>query len=232
MNSLNLTTVCLLLATVLAQPLIAPVVAAEAIEQQVGEAIRRLYQERVPESRVEVTVNPVNGTLALTPCSHPLQVELPFASGERVTAKASCHTPRSWSLFLTARVQQYMTVVVARTPIRRDSRIRPTALSLSEQNVVRLNGEFYTRLQDVSGLNARTDIGSGEIITPRQLEEALAVQKGDRVTLEVRSGGLLIRTLGIALENGRIGQRISVRNERSGRELSGTVSAAGVVSIR
>jgi len=234
-NFSNLTTVCLLFATVLTAllpPQAAAATSAEAsIEQQVSVAIQRAYQERVPESRVEVTVNPVNSALSLAPCNHPLQIELPFATGDRVTAKASCQSPRSWSLFLTARVQQFMTVVTARAPIRRNSKIAASSLGLSEQDVVRLDGGYFTRMQDVVGLNARTDIGLGEILSPHQLQEALAVLKGDRVTIEVRGNGLLIRAFGIALEDGRLGQRIGVRNERSGREISGTVSAAGVVSV-
>lgn len=229
----NLTTVTVLLATLLAY---SPVSLADEnqardIEQQVASAIQQRYLARVPESRVKVTVNPVNSTLSFPACDTPLQVTLPYANGDRVTAKASCASPRPWSLFVTARVEQYMTVVTAATPIARRSRISASALALSEKDISRLNGKYYTRIPDVTGLTARMPISNGEVITPQQLQAALAVNKNDLVTLEVRKGALLIQTKGIALENGHVNQQIDVRNQRSGRVVRGTVSGPGVVTV-
>jgi len=228
----GLITACLLLVT-----LLAPAGARAAnsfldeIERQVESSIRQHYLARVPESRVNVTVNPINRTLSLTPCRQPLQIDLPFSSGERVTAKVSCSAPRPWSLFVTARVQQFVLLVTASRPISRHSRIDSSALTLREQDIQRLRGDYFTRLQDVAGQTARVPIRNGEVISPRHLEASLAVRRGDAVTLQVRKGGLLIRTRGIALEDGRLNQQIDVKNARSGRELRGIVTAPGVVTI-
>ncbi|WP_036185928.1 flagellar basal body P-ring formation chaperone FlgA [Marinobacterium lacunae] len=202
------------------------------IEIQVESTIRRHFETRVPDSRVNVTVNPINRTLSLTPCDTPLQIELPFSTGERVTAKVSCATPRPWSLFVTARVQQFASVVIARRPISRDSRIGGDALALSEQNITRLSGGYYTRLQDIVGKSARIPIDNGDIITARMLEASLAVRRGDRVTLEVRKGALLIRTTGTALQDARLNEQVDVENQSSGRQVRGTVTAPGVVTVR
>ncbi|MBV1788850.1 flagellar basal body P-ring formation protein FlgA [Marinobacterium sp. D7] len=233
-NFLKFIVSCVLLAITLAVPARA-LLAAEPpnsdIERQVESTIRQHFETRVPESRVNVTVNPINRTLSLTPCRSTLQIELPFSGGERVTAKVSCATPRPWSIFVTARVQQFIAVVTARRPITRDSRISGDALALSEQNITRLSGGYYTRLQDVVGKTARVSINNGEIITARVLEPSLAVRRGDRVTLEVRKGALLIRTDAIALEDGRLNEQIDVQNSRSGRQVRGTITAPGVVTL-
>lgn len=201
------------------------------IEAQVRSTIGEIYRARLPDSRLNVTVNPINRTLSLTPCNHPLNVELPFASGERVTAKVSCQSPRQWSLFVTARVQQFIDVVTARRPIPRNSTIQASALTLSERDVTRLRGDYFTRLQDVAGQTARTPIDNAEVISPRALEATLAVKRGDQVNLVVQKGGLIIRTKGIALEDGHLNEQIDVRNLRSGRELRGRVTAPGTVSM-
>lgn len=232
MNCLNLTTVSVLLATLLAPVGVrAANQALDAVERQVEASIRQHYLTRVPESRVNVTVNPINRTLSLTRCNQPLQIELPFSSGQRVTAKVSCAAPRPWSLFVTARVQQFVTLVTAARPISRHSRIGSNLLTLREQDIQQLRGDYFTRLQDVAGQTARVPIRNGEVISPRHLEASLAVRRGDAVTLQVRKGGLLIRTKGIALEDGRLNQQIDVRNARSGRELRGVVTAPGVVTM-
>jgi flagella basal body P-ring formation protein FlgA len=232
-NVLNLITACLLLASLLALPggAVADQSLNSDIERQVESTIRQHYVTRVPESRVNVTVNPINRTLSLTPCNHPLQIELPFSSGERVTARVSCTAPRAWSLFVTARVQQFVTVVTASRPINRNTRIGSNALTLREQDINQLRGDYYTRLQDVAGQTARVPIANGEVISPRQLEASVAVRRGDVVTLEVRKGNLLIRTKGIALEDGRLNEQIDVENQRSGRQLRGIVTAPGVVTM-
>ncbi|WP_084404149.1 flagellar basal body P-ring formation chaperone FlgA [Marinobacterium litorale] len=201
------------------------------IESAVASTIRQVYQTRLPDSRVNVTVNPINRTLSLTPCAQAPLIELPFANGARVTAKVSCTAPAAWSLFVTARVEQFAALVVANRPISRDERIDSQALTLQERDVTRLRGDYYTRLQDVVGQSARTTIDNGEVISPRDLTATLAVRRGDLITLEVRRGTLLIRTKGIALEDGHINQQIDVKNQRSGRELRGLVTAPGVVSI-
>lgn len=231
-NFLNLITVCMLVATLLL-PTSANAAdqALNEIERQVASSIRQHYLTRVPESRVNVTVNPINRTLSLTRCNQPLLIELPFSAGQRVTAKVSCTTPRPWSLFVTARVQQFVTVVTASRPISRHSRINGNALSLREQDIQLLRSDYFTRLQDVAGQTARVPIRNGEVISPRQLEASLAVRRGDAITLQVRRGGLLIRTKGFALEDGRLNQQIDVRNASSGRELRGVVTAPGVVTM-
>lgn len=201
------------------------------IENQVKSTIEETYRSRVPDSRTKVTVNPINRTLSLTPCGHSLIIDLPFASGERVTAKVSCSSPRPWSLFVTARVEQFIDVVTARQPISRNSRIKAGALILTEQNATRLRGDYFTRLQDVAGQTARAPIDNGEVISPRKLEATLAVHRGDQITLEARKGSLVIRTKGIALEDGHLNQQIGVKNLRSDRDLRGTVTGPGTVRM-
>ena len=117
---------------------------AREIEQQVADSIRQTYTHKVANSRVIVTVNPINTALRLNDCATPLHIEIPYNSGNRVTAKATCPSPRQWSLFVTARVQQFLTVVTTRRPITRDSIISAQALTLAEKDIIRLDGNFYT----------------------------------------------------------------------------------------
>ncbi|WP_132290930.1 flagellar basal body P-ring formation chaperone FlgA [Marinobacterium mangrovicola] len=233
-NFRNIILFGVLIATFLAFPSRSSFAASDInsdIENQVKSTIEETYRSRVPDSRTKVTVNPTNRTLSLTPCAHSLVIDLPFASGERVTAKVSCSSPRPWSLFVTARVEQFIDVVTARRPIPRNTKIQAGALTLSEQNVMRLRGDYFTRLQDVAGQTARTPIDNGEVISPRVLEATLAVRRGDQITLEARKGSLVIRTKGVALEDGHLNQQIDIKNLRSGRELRGTVTAPGTVRM-
>ncbi len=200
------------------------------IRQQVTEAIKQHFTDKVPDSRTEVQLNPINQQLNLPPCGHPLSVNLPFHSGARITAKVSCSQPR-WSLFVTGQVQVFKPVVMAASPIIKGSRIRADRLQVREQDISALRGGYFQRQQDVSGHLARISISTNTIITPRMLTQANAVSRGDPVIIEARRGTVLIRTEGTAQENGRIGETIDVTNSRSGNKVRAQVTAPGRVQV-
>lgn len=203
---------------------------AARINLQVTEAIKQHLLAKVPDSRVEVRLNPINDQLQFSPCEAPINVSLPFHSGERITAKASCGTPR-WSLFVTGRVKQYKAIVVAASPIVKGSRIKADLLQLRERDISGLSGDYFHRQDDVVGHEARISISADTPITPRMLTRADAVSRGDPVVIEASRGGVVIRTEGTAQQDGRIGEIIDVLNNRSGREVRARVEAPGLVRV-
>lgn len=230
----KLLTVSVFLATIILSlnTIAVAAVSSPEIGRQVAAAIQQAYQARVPDSRVEVTVNPINSQLQLSPCTQPLAIEIPFQNGDRVTAKATCSRPKRWSVYVTAQVQQFVTVVVARHPIAKDSRLGASALTLAEKNVAREKGNYYTHIQDVVGLTSRRNIARAEIVSPDYVETSTQVRRGDRVTLEVVKNGLRIQAQGTALQNGKLNEQIDVRNNHSKRTVRGTIVGPGVVRIQ
>ncbi len=63
------------------------------------------------------------------------------------------------------------------------------------------------------------------------LTDPPVIHKGDRVVLEVRQSGLVVRTVGIAKDSGEPGKTIAVKNQTSGREVIGQVVNAGLVKV-
>lgn len=231
MNTIKLTLVALLLAFFVNAMHASAQMSPERIEEHVYDAIYNEFNTRLPESRVEVTINPVNSSLNLTQCQTPLEITLPFSSGQRVTARVNCHSP-VWSLFVTAQVRQLMDIVVTTRPLSRQSTISAADIRLSEQDIIRLSGDYFVQLHDVIGKNVRRPIGSDQVISSRMIETVLAVKRGDQVTLESRRGTILIRTLGIALEDANLGDQIRITNEQTGIEVRGIVVSPGRVEVR
>ncbi|WP_417585771.1 flagellar basal body P-ring formation chaperone FlgA [Nitrincola sp.] len=231
MNTVNLTLVVLFLATFLAATAVSARMLPEDIEQQVHDTLIYEFNTRSPESRIEATINPVNPALDLPRCQTPLEISLPFNSGQRVTAKVTCHAPSFWSLFVTAQIKQLVDVIVTSRPLARNTRIAPSDIRIVEQDVIRMNGDYFTREQDLVGKQVRRPMGSDQIISSRMVEHALTVSRGDQVSLESRRGSLVIRTSGIALEDGLTGEQIRVRNEQTGIEIRAVITAPGVVQV-
>ncbi len=230
MNKVNLTLVTLFLANFFLASSASAQMSPEQIESAVHDAIINEFNTRLPESRVEARINPVNPSLELATCLTPLEITLPFNSGQRVTARVNCHSP-VWSLFVTAQVSQLLDVVTSNRPLSRNNIISASDVRLSEQDVIRLNGDYFVDLDDVIGKQVRRPVGSDQIINARMVEVALAVKRGDQVSLESQRGSLLIRTLGIAQEDGNLNQQIRVLNQQSGNEVRGVVIEPGRVRV-
>lgn len=74
-------------------------------------------------------------------------------------------------------------------------------------------------------------IGKNRPVTVDAVEDPPIVQRGDRVTVRVRSGNLTILGVGLAKADGRLGGQIPVANEDSRRIVYGRVVDAGTVSV-
>lgn len=203
---------------------------AGEIERLVEDALSAEYSARHPDSRLDIRVNPINATLNFERCHTAPEIQIPFSSGQRVTARVLCHQP-NWSLFVTAQVRQMLPVVVSSRPLPRHSRIGHGDVRLLDQDISRLGSDYFTRLEDVVGLQLRRPIGSDQIINNRHVEEAMTVQRGDAVAIEAQRGSLTIRASGVALEDGRTDQQIRVRNDSSGTEVRAVVIAPGLVRV-
>ena len=84
---------------------------------------------------------------------------------------------------------------------------------------------------DIVGRVARRTLFPGRPIQRGATEEARAVANGGPVQLQYDQPGLTITASGQALQAGRIGDAIRVRNVESGFVVSGVVTGAGAVRV-
>lgn len=85
-----------------------------------------------------------------------------------------------------------------------------------------------TDAQSLIGSKSRKDIKAGEIL---RVTDFCVVSKGDTVTIEASSGGLTIRTTGIAMQEGRLNDTIQVKNAKSKKIIDAIVSGPGQVRV-
>ena len=73
---------------------------------------------------------------------------------------------------------------------------------------------------------------AGAALDASDLKPALLVRRGAEVRLLSESGALRIEARAVALGDARRGERVAVRNERSGRRLEAIVSGPDEVVVR
>ncbi|ACI97668.1 flagellar basal body P-ring formation chaperone FlgA [Rhodospirillum centenum] len=83
---------------------------------------------------------------------------------------------------------------------------------------------------DLIGKQVRRALVPGRLVQSGSVGEPVVVERSKPVTLEFRSGALLLTARGRALESGGVGDVVRVINLDSNRTITGVVSGPGVVS--
>ena len=129
------------------------------------------------------------------------------------------------------RVTVYDRVLVAMTDIRAETPVTSANARIEERAVDTLPEMTLTDFACLEGRVAGRYIRKDATITPAMLAMPLVLRPGSPVELVLDTNGITIRAEGVALEPGRIGYEIRVRNVRSGKILRGKVLDAHTVQI-
>lgn len=196
------------------------------------------YLEGLPpavknEARRVVTVSRIDPRIRLAACSRPLQMQLagqnPRPVG-RVTVVVACAQPE-WRIRVPARVAVHAPVVVAATPLAARTRLDKSHLKLEDRDISTLHAGMFTDIASLIGAELRYPLAAGRVITPAQIVPDYPVHKNGRVRIVSGGSGYRVEVAGVALENGGKGERIRVRNLRSGRVLEGRVIGRDQVQV-
>lgn len=107
-----------------------------------------------------------------------------------------------------------------------------TAGDLAEKEAYLTGSTVYPSAKDeVVGKRLRRDLPAGTVLTPQVLEDRILVKSGDTVSIVAENSRLAIHANGRALDRGRMGDTIRVKNLTSGKEILGKVTGGDVVSV-
>ena len=183
-------------------------------------------------ARIVVTVrNDAGATLAS--CIAPLTVETRTQRLRGyVAATVRCPVPPSWTAHVAAQINVFYPVVVSRRGIGRGVRITAADVRIAERELSGSGGAYFPKLEQVVGHETRAALAPEQVIAPWHLDRPHLVARGERVALHAGAGGFQVSTSGEALDNGRFGEQIRVRNSNSGKTVYGWVDAPGSVSTQ
>ncbi len=84
---------------------------------------------------------------------------------------------------------------------------------------------------ELAGKCAVRPIEEGTVLAETMLAKPQDVERQQIVTVHIQFGAASIETQGVAIEGGREGEVIKVRNPKSGRIFRGRINAPGVVTV-
>lgn len=131
---------------------------------------------------------------------------------------------------VTGMVHVFMDVPVARNDIRRGAVVGPEDLELRRIDITRYP-PLALDIQACAGKRAKSLLRAASPVLLGNIDVPPLVSRGAPVSIEAGSDDLVVTDRGIALADGRIDQRIAVKNVRSGRQIVGTVIAASRIRV-
>jgi flagella basal body P-ring formation protein FlgA len=185
------------------------------------------------QGEYEITLVPLDSRLRLTLCPEPLEA---FTTSDithagRVAVGVRCNAENKWSIFTSAFIKVYQTVVVLVRPLQRGEMITSQHLAVERRDVSNLREDFAMQPEQVENKQATRNLDAGTILTSRHAVEPKLIKRGDKVTITSAKPGFSIQMNGQAMMDGTKGQLIRIKNDTSGRMISATVTQPGQVVV-
>ena len=202
---------------------------AESIRQAAAGFLARQYDD--PDTRVEI--GHLDPRLRLTRCRQPLVVaRLPGAREVgRSSLQIRCPDRAGWKIHIGVLIRRFDTVLVARHSLPRGTLLGAEDVMAVRRDVSGLNSGYFRSVDEIRRMVARRSLRKGRVLTPSVVTPPKLVKRGQLVTILARTGNLTIRVRGKALDDGRRGDTVRVRNTRSRRKLQATVVDIGTVQV-
>jgi flagella basal body P-ring formation protein FlgA len=196
-----------------------------AIEAAIAPRIASMH-----DTQGEVDVGTIDSRLRLAACSN-MSVDLPPTNSAMMTAKVSCQTP-NWTLYVPVRLHAWVEAVVAAANLAPNSTLTAAQLTRGRADAFAGNSGLITDPRQVEGKILRVGLMAGAPILSPLLDLPVAVHRGQKVMLTLTDTEMTLKTTATALDDGRVGDTITVENADSQKTLRATVARDGGVEIK
>ena len=221
--------------------------AAETPSERInGAQIRVVIQAELAEYglRVEPLIKPDR---LFRTCDGDFVVEKAFGGWK--TVRVICRQENAWDIYVRTGYQSeapakadkssenleksdnldLMQRVIVVRPVSRGDLLTREDLGL--QTLSRSGSGGFTDIDELVGRRAKKSLRTGLIVHDRHLQPDWMVHAKQSVSVVNNTGGIQVTTAGIALENGRLGDLVKVRNLSSNSILHGFVAGTKKISI-
>ena len=122
------------------------------------------------------------------------------------------------------------TVVVPKKLIMRGTVIEADMLEETSQTGGQVDNSLLQSMKDALTAEAVRDLSAGQALRSSDIRRAILVKQGQLVTMTVgEKSGFLITVRVEALQDGRMGEQVRLKNTESGRQISGVVTGPNTV---
>lgn len=134
-------------------------------------------------------------------------------------------------LWVKTEIRIFEDVVVSSAPLARHESIEAADVRLVRRDISSLNGKPFKSVDEIAGQQAAHAIEINEILTQKSLDRPSLMRRGSPVTLLYETRTLRVESPGMAVDGGKLGDVIAVKNATSGKLLRGVVLDERTVRI-
>lgn len=209
-----------------------PALVAENWQASLSEQICQRWQEiSAADQPCELSFPGLSQQFQLPFCEQPINHQLSRAlTPGRNGIELSCHQPR-WQQNLAIQLHIHQEIVILANPVGIGQPLSAEDISLIRHDLSNLGRDFYSDPELVIGQQLKRNVRTGTILTSALLEAPQLIGRGDLVSILIKRPTLTLETQGTALENGKLGDTIRIRNNQSNNIVVGRVIKAGQVEI-
>lgn len=203
----------------------------EDIRGRITTQLASMIQQESQDFDIEVA--PLDPRLRLPECGRPLSVILlrgrpPVGA---VSVGVRCRGKHPWTIYAKAHVRLFREVLILNRPLPKGAILDAGVTAMKRVDIASLRQGYFDSSDKVVGHILKRSLPAGSVLTPRLIDVAKVVHKGEAVTIRAQMGPLDVRMGGHALMDGELGQQIKVRNDRSQRIVEAVVAGPGDVKV-
>jgi flagella basal body P-ring formation protein FlgA len=218
---------------------------AQSAQENLLKQVRQWVAKTQSTTPNQVDLAPLDARVQVQPCGQALQMDLPFASRE--TVRVRCTQP-PWQLYMRLQTPTTMNAgqvevnatgsresVNRKTVVTRHLIQRGTLLDASLLQEVTLpaqgvDPQAVASIQDLLYGELVRDVPAGQVLRSSDIRRAVLVKQGQSALMSVgQNDGFRITVRVEALQDGRMGEQIRLKNPDSGRLITGTVTGPNTV---
>jgi flagella basal body P-ring formation protein FlgA len=216
-----------------------PAQAQPSPADSMGQQVRQWLSQTHSVATKDVVIAPIDERIKVQSCQKPLTVDHPFASKE--TVRVRCAEP-AWQLYLQVSMSSALpktaatsaadnakaatrTVVVAKRLLQRGTILQPDMLEETQASANQADTQLLTSLKDAQQAELTRDMPAGQPLRVSDLRRAVMVKQGQVVMLSIgEKAEFQISVRMEAMQDGRLGEQVKLKNPESGKLVSGIVT--------
>jgi len=137
----------------------------------------------------------------------------------------------SKKFFIRTKVEVFKKIVVANNKIKRGKVINEDDLVLEKRDIAMLPQKYFEEPLLVANNEAKTTISRNGTIFEWMIKKVPLVHRGDEVAINVVGSDLLVKSAGVILMDGYLGESVKVKRKNSKKTVEGVLVSADVVEV-
>lgn len=201
------------------------------IESKIRNFIQKIYSE---DDDIQIRF----GKIPVVLQGRPNVTNINFAKPPDAKGNGIClveivdsKTKRDRSLYIPFRLIRKTKIFVLNYNGKKGDVIRAGSVTEIATRFNENRREYPSRLEDITGRILKKDVVEGTVISYPIIDDPIVIHKGEIIDIVVENKKLFVQTKGKAMEKGRLGDSIRVKNLSSDREIVGRVVSGDKILV-